>query len=909
MRRALHFLTSQLSSLFVHRRGNKLLSLFTLLVLLIALPLTVLFSQQRQEIRQHAASQPLAIHVVGNQLVNAQGQAIRLIGINRLNSFCSVTGSNASITFGPSDAADVALMADWHINAVRLTLHEDCWLGINNAPAQYSGNNYRSAIVNFVNLLHSYGMYAIISLVENAPGTYLAQQQQVMADADHAPAFWTSVASTFKNDPAVIFEPYNEPFIDTTNAQTTNPWQCLRDGCTITQYYPCFFFSCPAISLNWQAAGMQNLVNTIRATGATNVITISGLNKSADLSQLLQYLPHDSQNQLTATFHNYGDSATSNGGCGPSCWDSVIAPLAQKIPVITDEYGQDNCQTSYITQFMDWADQHHISYLPWAWTNWGCSGWALGLLTDWNGTRSSYGQVIYDHFHTVSFTINQPTNTPTPTPLSSTTPTTSPHQNSGFVTRIGSSLYLNGQKVRMAGPNIDYLGIVEGVYRYPTHYEIDDALNTAKTMHATVVRIRTVESVGCSLCIEPSLNQFNDKAFEPIDYTIKEAGALGLRVYMPLVDGNYYFMGGKRTYAQWRGVPESAFFTNQTLIQDYEAHIAHVLHHVNQYTGVAYDNDPTIMAWATGNELYQVDSSGNWVAGGFPLWTQTIASYIKSLAPNQLTIDGALLIDQNSLDLPATDSIEQHGYPPSVSQIQQDAALVTQHSKVFIFGEFDWTNQSQYSWETKPHTVTPLADTIQALETSNVSVDTYFELLGKTDNGSYLTHGAFTLNWPGTTPDMQTRAQQLANHACRMNSSAGCGSGSPTPAPTSPVAQTPTPKPTFTPTPTNPTPTWYCGGSQYCSGTPTPTVTSALTPTSTVYGGGTPTATPVVTNTPSGTATPTVIASVSVTPTPTYTPRHTLFFSRFISKLLDLLAMLRTLIAKVLPPPFTHNGK
>lgn len=411
-------LPSTLSGLFVYRRGNKVFALFTLLFLVLLLSLTVFLSQHRQVIKQHAASQTLAIHVSGNQLIDGQGQAIRLIGINRINTFCVSPQPYSSDIFGPSDAADVALMADWHINAVRLTLHEDCWLGINNAPAQYAGNNYRSAIVNFVNLVHRYGMYAIIDLHVNAPGTYLAQQQQAMADADHAPAYWTSVANTFKNDPAVIFEPYNEPVITTANAQTTNPWQCLRDGCTITQYYPCHDFTCPAISLQWQSAGMQTLVNSIRATGATNVISISGLHDSADLSQLLQYLPHDPQNQLTATFHNYGASATDNGDCGPSCWDSVIAPLAQRIPVITDEFGEGNCQTNYITQFMDWADQHNISYLPWIWANWGCNGYAYGLLTDWNGTRSSYGQVIYDHFHAVSFIINQPTVTPSyhPTP-------------------------------------------------------------------------------------------------------------------------------------------------------------------------------------------------------------------------------------------------------------------------------------------------------------------------------------------------------------------------------------------------------------------------------------------------------------------------------------------------------------
>ena len=32
-------------------------------------------------------------------------------------------------------------------------------------------------------------------------------------DEDHAPRLWTSVATTFKSDPAVIFDLFNEPYI------------------------------------------------------------------------------------------------------------------------------------------------------------------------------------------------------------------------------------------------------------------------------------------------------------------------------------------------------------------------------------------------------------------------------------------------------------------------------------------------------------------------------------------------------------------------------------------------------------------------------------------------------------------------------------------------------------------------
>jgi hypothetical protein len=343
------------------------------------------------------SSSGLAIYVSGNRLINKKGQTIRLIGVNAAAGVGCVTVGQSSpgIFFAPSTTQAAAAMASWHINAVRITMNEDCWLGINGINSAYSGSNYQNAIINFVNLLHSYGMYVIIDLHVNAPGTKEATSQQVMADADHATDYWKSVASVFKNDPAVIFDAYNEPHITTTNAQTADPWQCWRDGCTITvldqgHNQPV------AGATPWQALGMQGLVNAIRSTGATNPIMLGGLNWSEDLTQFLQYLPNDPQHQLIASYHNYQGLRNTL-----FYWNSVIARIAKQMPVVTGEFGEKDCQTSFVSQYMNWADQHNISYLAWAWwTPSDCN--ALGLLSDWNGSPSAYGQTFYDHFRAVN---------------------------------------------------------------------------------------------------------------------------------------------------------------------------------------------------------------------------------------------------------------------------------------------------------------------------------------------------------------------------------------------------------------------------------------------------------------------------------------------------------------------------
>src|SRR5438045_3424395 len=157
-----------------------------------------------------AAAGPLSIGVSGNHLVDGTGAPIRLLGVNRSGTeYACIQGWG--IFDGPNDAASVAAMAAWHINVVRIPLNEDCWLNINGVNAAYAGATYQSAIQTYVNLLHQRGLYAILELHWNAPGTSQATGQQVMPDADHSPAFWTSVATFFKADPAVLFELYNEP--------------------------------------------------------------------------------------------------------------------------------------------------------------------------------------------------------------------------------------------------------------------------------------------------------------------------------------------------------------------------------------------------------------------------------------------------------------------------------------------------------------------------------------------------------------------------------------------------------------------------------------------------------------------------------------------------------------------------
>jgi len=341
---------------------------------------------------------PSGLHAVGNHIEDGAGKTVVLRGVNRSGTEYMCI-QNRGFFDGPSDAASVRAMASWKVNAVRVPLNEDCWLAINGAPAAYSGDAYKSAIRGYVATLHAQGMVPILDLHWSAPATLMATRLQPMPDMDHSLSFWSDVAATFGQDDGVVFEPYNEPYPG-NNQDTAAAWTCWRDGCTAT--------TAPrgATPATYPAVGMQALVTAIRAAGATNLILLGGVQFSNTLTQWLAYKPNDPMNNLGATWHAYSFNACAT----QSCWDGAPAMVAAAVPLVATEFGQRDCQSTFVVPLMQWLDSHAAGYLAWAWDAYGdCVPYTsaaqpgspfslIGPQNDYSGTPNpGLGQAIFDH--------------------------------------------------------------------------------------------------------------------------------------------------------------------------------------------------------------------------------------------------------------------------------------------------------------------------------------------------------------------------------------------------------------------------------------------------------------------------------------------------------------------------------
>ncbi|HUN92072.1 MAG TPA: cellulase family glycosylhydrolase [Burkholderiaceae bacterium] len=386
-----------------------------------------------------ASTTGLSLRVAGNRLIDAAGNTVQLRGVNvsglesvaiqgwdPANPWGGATGVQPDGSQTPPWAT---MVKNWAVNAVRLPLNEASWLGLtctdiggagstvtggvqakNAAGASVHadpGGNYRATVEASVANATAAGLYVILDLHWAAPGAACPYGQNPMADADHSLAFWTSVASTFKNDPNVVFEAFNEPFMFWLSPSTTNPWTALLHGATVTQLYT---FGTPyQVAQTWQTAGMQQLVDAIRAAGATNVILTSGLAWSGDLSGWLANKPNDPLNQLGAVWHAYPGYGAAFGTAAylqpnnaqGNIWTQVQGILAAGVPVVITEFGDHNAagttSAPFASNLLNWADANGVSYLGWTWDVWQNPDFVL--ISDAAGDPSpGYGEYVKAHY-------------------------------------------------------------------------------------------------------------------------------------------------------------------------------------------------------------------------------------------------------------------------------------------------------------------------------------------------------------------------------------------------------------------------------------------------------------------------------------------------------------------------------
>lgn len=280
-------------------------------------------------------SAPSELHVSGNQILNASNQPVRLIGVNVPSLKWSWVGEYVQDSV-------IESVDSWHSNIIRLNVDRDKWL---------TGGTYLTIIDDVVAQASANNIYVLLDLhhdYQPTPG---------------ALTFWTQAATRYKNNPTVIFGLYNEPVGIT--------WAVWKDG-------------------DANGPGMQDLLDAVRATGAKNMVTASGVSWGYDLSGVLNgyALSDTTGNGIVYEAHLYP---------WKGLWQAKVGNVAQVHPVILGEFGHpggtDFPPVAYdfsppeiwVPKVLAWVDTHNLH-----WTGYSLHPTSAPvMITDWQFTPSA----------------------------------------------------------------------------------------------------------------------------------------------------------------------------------------------------------------------------------------------------------------------------------------------------------------------------------------------------------------------------------------------------------------------------------------------------------------------------------------------------------------------------------------
>jgi endoglucanase len=320
--------------------------------------------------RRTTAAQPppsaAALHgplrVNGNRIVDADGRPVVLRGVNRV-------GMETPGVLPPITDGEIAQAKAWDVNVVRVPLGEAF---INAAcPGQYIPTYYGD-IDTTVQSITSRGMVALLDLHTGTRVPCGESQRWKMADKPSSIDFWHAVAARYKDNPLVAFDLYNEP-----HDISPDEW---RNGGETTDIAPTGFF-------RWTMAGMQDLYDAVRSTGATNLVTISGMGWGGNPTPILDGHEITGTNIVYAA-HVYTCSApnqwcTSSPNTQTADINSLWKQVAARYPVMVTEFGwPDQSKGTYNASVIRAAQAQDP---PWGWIAFAWNGrttGAFGLVAD-----------------------------------------------------------------------------------------------------------------------------------------------------------------------------------------------------------------------------------------------------------------------------------------------------------------------------------------------------------------------------------------------------------------------------------------------------------------------------------------------------------------------------------------------
>lgn len=299
----------------------------------------------------------MTLHTEGNKVVNALGDNVRLLGVNR-----------AGLEWDSKDKlileSVIFACDEWKCNIIRIPVSQDRWFGF--APEQQgydeSGEKYREIIDSIVNALYERNKYMILDMHWNNMNEWGNNIGQHCMPDMNTLLFWKDAAQRYKNHPAVLFNIYNEPH--------SVSWDIWKYGGEVTEKVTDRKTK-EVKEYKYFTPGTQKIADAIRAQGAQNVLIIGGLDWGFTLEELCNgyEITNGNGNGIIYDSHVYPWK--------PLDWDKYTAAAAEKYPIMIGEFGHygDEAQPregkqalkseEWMKRLLNWIDEHQYHFTAW----------------------------------------------------------------------------------------------------------------------------------------------------------------------------------------------------------------------------------------------------------------------------------------------------------------------------------------------------------------------------------------------------------------------------------------------------------------------------------------------------------------------------------------------------------------
>jgi hypothetical protein len=196
-------------------------------------------------------------------------------------------------------------------------------------------------------------MVALLDLHFNQTKHCAVPHQQPMADAPNSLTFWQQVAGRYQGNGLVAFDLYNEPH-DISEAVWRNGGNTTWQGQT------------------FKAAGMQQMYNTVRATGAKNLVVVTGMswgNLPPNNGPLTGF-------NIAYGVHSYTCPQQPPPNCGRTPLNAYDGSFflkhwlnfAKTKPVFVTEFGwPDPFDGRYVQSLINYASAHGFGWVLFTW--------------------------------------------------------------------------------------------------------------------------------------------------------------------------------------------------------------------------------------------------------------------------------------------------------------------------------------------------------------------------------------------------------------------------------------------------------------------------------------------------------------------------------------------------------------